>query len=230
MVFTMKLWAGRLVVFLLASGIVYHFPSANGATIVEYDLTDHPGNTPAPPTTLDSTVTASDAAFGSGITTLNGDELLNSSGWTTDATLDLDDYLGFTVSPKSGASMTLETLTFVERRSGSGPLALSVRSSLDSFASDVHVDSLPDDSAYRIQVISLPAGQFSNLTNPIELRIYGYASESEAGSWRFAGSGYLDDNSYPAGILLEGMAVPEPQAISLLFCTFVLLILSKRSK
>jgi cysteine-rich repeat protein len=121
---------------------------------------------------------------GTGVVASAGINAFAANNWTTDLMLDATDYFSFTVTPAATFSLTLTALELDERRSGSGIRTWTVRSSLDSFAADLQVFSVPDDDTTRPNNrIVLPPG-FAGLTSAVEFRIYGYASEGTAGTWR----------------------------------------------
>ncbi|QIX62564.1 T9SS type A sorting domain-containing protein [Hymenobacter lutimineralis] len=128
--------------------------------------------------------TFSPISRGSGVTPSLGGGAFASTGWTTAATPDVNDYYTFSVTPASGATLNLTSVTLDERRSGTGITEWVMRSSLDNFASDLVKVTVPDDSDTRVgKKIDLPAA-FTGLTSAVEFRFYGYKAEAEGGSWR----------------------------------------------
>ena len=101
--------------------------------------------------------------------------------WTQAPSADPDQYFSFTVSPAAGETMTLSTLALKSLRSGAGPLAFSLRSSLDDFATDLQVFSTASNATGSYVFVF--GTSFANLTTPIEFRLYGFATVS-AGYWR----------------------------------------------
>jgi cysteine-rich repeat protein len=123
---------------------------------------------------------------GPGIAGVPTGDVFNGDGWavTPPGGIGLDDYYTFTITPISGASMSLTALELDERRSGTGIRTWTVRSSLDGFTTDLQVFSVPDNTSTRTnQRIVLPAG-FLNQTTSIEFRLYAYDSEANGGTWR----------------------------------------------
>ncbi len=108
----------------------------------------------------------------------------SSEQWQLTAAIDPADYYGFTVTPAAGFAMSLLGIELDERRSASGPLFWSLRSSLDGFASDLAMFTLPDDTAFRRDQRITLGPAFANLTAPVELRIYGWDAEGSLGTWR----------------------------------------------
>jgi hypothetical protein len=98
--------------------------------------------------------------------------------------------------------MTLTQLVLDERRSSTGIRNWSVRSSLDSFASDLHEFSVPDNDSTRTgQTINL-SSLFADVAEGIEFRVYGYAAEASGGTWRI-------DNVKLEGSVQPVLAVPD---------------------
>jgi cysteine-rich repeat protein len=120
---------------------------------------------------------------GIGVTPAASADGFSASAWTTAATRDANDYYSFTVAPAAGKAMNLRALQLDERRSATGIRSWSVRSSLDGFASDLAVFSVPDDTGTRTETAQLPA-QFHDLTAAVEFRIFGFQSEATSGTWR----------------------------------------------
>jgi cysteine-rich repeat protein len=119
---------------------------------------------------------------GTGVAPSTNANTFSASGWTLTPVLDPTDFFSFTVTPN--ASMTLQILELDERRSGTGITKWSVRSSVDSFASDLQVFTVPDDTNTRVnQRIVLPAA-FAGLSAAVEFRIFGFAAEAAGGTWR----------------------------------------------
>ena len=121
---------------------------------------------------------------GPGIIPNDGANTFSATAWGLTAEVDAMNYFAFTVTPATGATLSVAALELDERRSGTGIRTWALRSSLDGFAADLQVVAVPDDTATRVnQRFALPAA-FSNLTTPVEFRLYGYASEAAGGSWR----------------------------------------------
>jgi cysteine-rich repeat protein len=85
--------------------------------------------------------------------------------------------------PVAGNAMNLRALQLDERRSATGSRGWSVRSSLDGFATDIAVFTVPDDTNTRTETAQLPA-QFHDLTTAVEFRIFGFQSEATSGTRR----------------------------------------------
>lgn len=174
--------------------VLFSFPSASG---------NEASFPPDPPSAANATV--SNLSRGTGLTPQNAANAFNSSAWTTATSLGLDDYYAFSIEPNPGFQMTLASLVLDERRSFTGIRDWAVRSSLDSFGSDLSLFSVPDDDTTRIGQTTPLGPSFENLGTSVEFRVYGYNAEGGAGTWRI-------DN-----VALNGSiaAVPEPSACAL---------------
>jgi predicted extracellular nuclease len=132
---------------------------------------------------------------GTGLTPKKAKDTFNAQNWSTGA-LDMTDYYSLTIQPNCGLEMTLTSLTLDERRSNKGIRNWSIRSSLDDFATDLKTFNVPDNTKLRNdQTITLNAS-FTNLTTPVEFRIYGFNAEAGTGTWRI-------DNVYINGNITD---------------------------
>lgn len=105
----------------------------------------------------------------------------SSTNWSTNS---IPQYFTVTLTP-SGKTVNLTQLWFEAYRSGTGPANFMIRSSADSYASDLGTGTLTTASTWTTNVINLsgiPA--LSNLTSPITLRIYGTNATGGAGTFR----------------------------------------------
>jgi hypothetical protein len=96
--------------------------------------------------------------------------------------------------------LTLASLAFAAQRSGSGPAAGSVRSSLDNYATEIGTFTPP--SSIANQTITLSS--FTNISVPLSFRIYGYSAPLTTGTLR------LDNVTLDGSV---ASAVPEPLTI-----------------
>jgi len=185
--------------------------NADAALVLKYDFTGELGNQiSSAPDTVALGLAASDLARGPGLTPNTGDDSINSSGWTTAASYDVDDYYTFSITADPGWTMTLDSIQFGERRSSTGIRNWEIRSSLDAFSAAVGSGPVPDDTNTRNQLILLPAATFANLSGTVEFRIYGFSAEAAGGTWRLT-------SAVPGvGVEVQGAAVPEPRGSALI--------------
>ena len=192
-----------VVVTLALSGI------ANAALAVKYDFTGAAGDQVSTAATMAvAGLTAADVFRGSGLTASAAVNSISSTGWSIGG-LDLNDYYSFSVTPQAGWTMTLESITFGERRSLTGIRDWEIRSSLDGFSAALGSGNVPDDTSTRNQSVLLP-GSFANLGSGVEFRIYGFTAEAAGGTWR------LSSASGGVGVEVYGSAVPEPHEYAML--------------
>ncbi len=159
--------------------------SVRAIPLVTYSFTGSSGSEVSlAPDAQPANASASSMTRGSGLTTSAAVDTFSSSSWTTFASIDVNDYYAFSLTPDAGSSLTLTQLVLDERRSGTGIRNWSVRSSLDSYGADIATFAVPDNDLTRTgQAINLSA-LFANLTSVLDFRIYGYGAEGSAGTWR----------------------------------------------
>ncbi|HNL07097.1 MAG TPA: hypothetical protein PKH93_05940, partial [Chitinophagales bacterium] len=156
--------------------------------------------------------TATGLTFGSfssaGVgTNPNAGGVFSFTGWTTGATtgsdtftgsIDLTDYYSVTLTPNVGCSIDINSLVFSSRRSTTGPRQFVVRSSLDSYATNLpatggtnvtvvptNVFQMPDGSAtttYPNNTVTLGTS-FDAITSAITFRVYAFNAEASGGSF-----------------------------------------------
>jgi hypothetical protein len=130
----------------------------------------------------------------------SGDGYFTASNWTGPAPG--TNYFEFTLTPNSGYGLTVTSLSFGYRATATGPTAFVLRSSSDSFAANLAVGTITNDSSWRSSgPLSIT---LSGLTGATTLRLSGSGASSSLGTLR------IDD------VTLEGAvtAVPEPAAFA----------------
>jgi endonuclease I/endonuclease/exonuclease/phosphatase family metal-dependent hydrolase len=142
------------------------------------------------PASNDANITASSVSEGSGLGSIgfatgNGSPTARTANsFTTATSVDADDYYEITLTPNSGYEIDFTSFSFDERRSGTGIRNWAVRSSLDSYASDISSGSVPDDTNFRTQTVDLSGTTYQGINAAITFRIYGYGAEAGTGTWR----------------------------------------------
>lgn len=89
--------------------------------------------------------------------------------------IDTGKYLEFTVTPGSGYTLTATSVFFDVWRSNAGAQNFAVRSSLDSFTSDLGTGSVT--ATQSTKTITLNA-DFANVNMPVTFRIYGWGGNN----------------------------------------------------
>jgi hypothetical protein len=197
----MKSWIGILAAMMISG-------TAHAQSIGTYSFDGSAGNeTTLPADAQPDDATLSVMSRGAGVNPSTAGGAFSANGWSTGA-LDTTDYFEFTLTPDSGFAATLTSLVFDERRSGTGPRDIAVRSSLDSFATDIITFNVPDNTSTREQTVSL-GSSFEDLEGDTTFRIYGYNAEGGTGTWRI-------DNVVLSGTI-ESSGPPPPPSTNVQF-------------
>jgi len=93
-----------------------------------------------------------------------------------------NDYIQFIVTPNSGFSFTPTSFVFNWENSNTGPLNVALRSSVDSFASNIGIVA-PVASIGTSNTITISG--LINITTATTFRIYGYGATGTAGTGGF---------------------------------------------
>ncbi|WP_367391047.1 T9SS type A sorting domain-containing protein [Lewinella sp. LCG006] len=146
---------------------------------------------PLSPDHLDEPKSFVDEALGYPFVRGNGLSTLNYSGsgvsaqnWPLDAgDNDQVDYYEFGLKATPGATLNLTELSFMERRSSSGPLTFRIVYSRDGFATETELTqvNLPDDINTRTHSFSFQEKIKDG--ESLLFRFYAYHAESNSGSW-----------------------------------------------
>ncbi|MCS1408176.1 MAG: hypothetical protein M2R45_01346 [Verrucomicrobia subdivision 3 bacterium] len=191
------------VFIVVVSTIGFGIHCLLGAQLILFDFDGAAGNeTSFGAVSQPTNGTVSEITRGSGIIASPASGTFSARSWSSES-IDLDDYFSFSIEPDPGFQLNLSSLELDERRSATGIRNWSVRSSLDEFAFDLSPSpfSVPDNTETRLdQEISFSVTDFSELTDRVEFRIYGYMAEANSGTWRI-------DNVELFG---DVVAVPEP--------------------
>jgi hypothetical protein len=134
-----------------------------------------------------------------GVVWNTGDNVFNSRTWSTDTSLDPFKYNSFTITPDVGYQLSLSSLTFDCRRSGTGPLNGQVSLFLNGFASPTATYSFAPGTGTTSYTFD-----FNDVIGATgaEFRFTGFGAGGATGTMMF-------DNVMAADFF---MPVPEPQA------------------
>lgn len=155
--------------------------------------------------------------------------------------LDTSIYYEFTITPNVGTTYDLTGITFRVQRSGTGVRNYAVRSSADSYASNLTASINPANTALEVvagniffyntdassgqngSTITLSGPSFTNLTTPVTFRFYGYNAEAAGGNFSIddvAISGNVTTLSSSSFDAIEGLTMyPNPLKGNTLFIT-----------
>jgi len=122
------------------------------------------------------------------------------SGATTSTTPNLNQYFSVTITPNAGVNLSISSVGFRTQRSGTGPRSYIVRSSADSYATNLPASIVPANS--ELEVIATDVFHFvndcsscsgqngntattsiSDVTTPVTFRFYFFDSESTGGTF-----------------------------------------------
>jgi hypothetical protein len=126
--------------------------------------------------TVHPNITVSGIVRGSGITGSAAQNRYNATGWNS-ATLDVNDYFEFTLTPNSGYQINLLSFVYTGQASASGATAVAFRSSVDSFTSDIGTATVTGTT------ISLASASYQSITSSITFRIYGWGASAAGGTF-----------------------------------------------
>ena len=116
-------------------------------------------------------------------------------------------YFSFTLTPTNGNIVTVTGFTFGSRSSTGGPTLISIRSSLDNYATNIASTNVIADSNWAL-LSPITLATSSGVNTPITFRIYGTdGGNGNAVNWR------LDD----FGVTVNVGPVPEPSTWAMLF-------------
>jgi autotransporter-associated beta strand protein len=190
----------KLLLAILVTCIASH-GHAQTAFTGTYTFTGTTGNTNsfAYNGTGIANLTVGNLVMGSGIGASSSGGNMRATNWTTSASLDLNDYIGFTLTAASGFNLSMTDFNFGVGRSGTGTRNWAWYWSTNSFTSSQILTNyttlatnagglvntagvlgnIDTNSSWSGNVLSL-----SSLTNlsAVEFRLYSWASEGTSGS------------------------------------------------
>lgn len=184
--------------FLLITTLFCSFLTLGfGQTIAlwEFDSQTAATTVPTNGTVTDATWSVGTITYPAGNSSVSTDKAISTTAFNS-PTINTSKYLQFTISPNANKAMSLESISFFDQRSGTGPTNWVLRSSLDGYVSDLNAPSPSATSASfsaTSQTIELGI-DFQNITTSITFRIYAYGASSSAGTWR------IDDLSIAGSI------------------------------
>jgi DNA/RNA endonuclease YhcR with UshA esterase domain len=171
-----------LIVF---TGISSVFTPSFAQTLAQWDFDI---NTSATTSTANATV--STAAWSLGTMTFpagnsgnSADKALSTTGFNA-ATINTNKYLQFTVTPHANYAMVLNSISFYDQKSATGPTTWVLRSSLDNYTANLNTSGVPNTLFSATPNVVELGINFQNINNSITFRLYAYGATSSAGTWR----------------------------------------------
>ncbi|MFM9984311.1 MAG: T9SS type A sorting domain-containing protein [Flavobacteriales bacterium] len=114
-----------------------------------------------------SNLTVSGITRGNGLNGQNQNNRFTASNWSTNGTINNNDYFEFTLTPASGYSIHFTSFAYTGQVSAGSP-SFVFRSSIDSYTANIGTPTTSGTS------ISLSASAYQNITSAITFRFYGY--------------------------------------------------------
>jgi hypothetical protein len=167
--------------------IAFLIPNSFAQTLAQWNFDV---NTTA--TTIPANATVSTAAWSLGTMSYPAgrtggtiDNSLSTTGFNA-AIINPNKYLQFTITPNANYAMVLNAISFYDQKSGTGPTSWVMRSSLDTYASDLNS---PSPTATQTPFSTTPNTvslgiNFQNISTPVTFRIYAYGASGSTGTWR----------------------------------------------
>lgn len=124
----------------------------------------------------DAGLTSSTISRGAGLTAATNADRFNATNWALTSIANAvsgNKYVQFSVTPQPGFQFDINTIVVLFQRSGTGPSALALRSSLDSYATNIDgVKTIVDNT--NTQTFTFTVNQTNN-NSPVTYRLYAYA-------------------------------------------------------
>ncbi len=128
----------------------------------------------------DPNIAVSTITRGSGLTNSGNADRFNATDWTTSTSIDVNDYMEFTISPNSGYTVSVSEIAVRIQRSATGARAIALRSSVDGYAADLGTAGVIVDNT-TTQSFTFTFTQAASAA-PVTYRVYMYNSEALGGS------------------------------------------------
>jgi len=113
-------------------------------------------------------------------------------------------YIEFTVTPSAGFTFSLSDMDFGARSTSTGPQGYALRSSADSYATDIFSVTVANNSVWTLKDNTFTAFESAVAGEAVTFRLFGYNGTGSPGNNTI--NGRIDD------ISLTITAVPEPSA------------------
>lgn len=174
--------------------------SSQGAVLLSNPITGTNPNTSNPFTTgqtLLTGVTSTGIERGAGIVGNNSNDRYNATTWnvaSAELAISGNRYFSISLGPTSGNNINFTNFVFSSQASGTGPSTIFVRSSIDSFATDLGSPTAAGGT------ISLAGASFQNVSTATEFRVYGFGASTSLGTFS------INDFTF------NGSVIPEPSA------------------
>jgi len=167
------------------------FTTTSNAQIITFDFDGGTGDeVTVNSNSNDANLNIATISRGSGVVAAGNTNRFNGNNWNTGTLTDAiagNDYMEFTINPKTSYEFSVSSIEVKLQRSDVGPLAVSLRSSVDSYSTTLDTEKiLVDDES--IQIFTFTFTQAAKAV-PVTYRFYMYNAETESNKIGFEGSG-----------------------------------------
>lgn len=170
--------------FSLIFIILFYFPSQIKSQILTFDFVGITGSEASVGSNFNHVnLSASTITRGAGLTASANGDRFNATSWALTSIANAvsgNDYMEFTISPQTGYKFTISSIVIQLQRSATGPSQIALRSSLDSYGSNLDaVKTVVDNTS--TQSFTFTFAQTPACDVAVTYRLYSYA-EAAAGT------------------------------------------------
>ncbi len=182
-----KLYSAIFIFFL------YTFSHTVFAQYLTFQFAGSDGDEASWPSTYNGpSIQPSTITRGGGVAAIPNGDRFNSNNWTTTTSIDLNDYIEFTITPVSGATVTVSGIQMQHQRSSTGPRSFVIRTSIDGYSTDAtNVINIADINTLQNSTFTFTPS--ISTSSSFKIRIYAYAAETATGTWGPGESSSGDD-------------------------------------
>lgn len=173
------------------SALLFASVPQGAAQILTFEFSALVGNeTTATSNSNDPGLTSSTISRGAGLTASNNSGRFNATSWALTSIANAvngNDYMEFTITPNSGKQFSVTTVVVQWQRSSTGNVGISLRNSVDSYASDIDGErSVVDSTSTQTFTWNVSQG---NSSSPVTYRLYSWAKATTGSGGPGDGSG-----------------------------------------
>jgi hypothetical protein len=219
----------KLFVLLTAAALVTSASSSTeAAVLLSWNTAGNTGTeTTEPSVSNDAGIVAAPLNLGPGVIGASNGNRFGGNNWfdagntaaapgsTLSEAITGNNYIEFVVAPLPGFQFTATSFDFIWDRSSTGPAAVALRSSFDSFGADLgQLTGLPQPNVGTSTFSAIPITGLSDITSATTFRLYGFNTTAVTGTGGFdTVTGTLTPN-----VIFNGdvTAVPEPTSMALI--------------
>lgn len=214
----MRSFSGKLAIIFTALMLCGIGASTTRAAVLgTYTFDGYPGNQVSQPiSSALPGLSFTNLVRGPGLTSFPGANSFASTGF--ERNFDLNDYMGFTLSPTSGGTLNITGIDFTYRRAGAGPGKYSVRTSLDGFATNIVAGTFVADTVNHRLNLSFGSA-VTGVTTPVTVRLYAWQRPVAASGDFRLGNYSAFPSAGPNNFVVNGSissVVPEAGTIALI--------------